>query len=79
MRLIACHAPHLLSNSQSDAFINFIKDRWTMNEEANWETLEKVMKWMRENDTGLDPQLLATLNAFYSRRLSEIGLDFPTT
>ena len=32
MRLIACHAPHLLSNSQADTFVNFIKDRWTLTE-----------------------------------------------
>ena len=79
MRLIACHAPHLLSNSQSDAFINFIKDRWTQNEEAKWETVEKVTKWIRENTNKSDPQTLETLNDFYSRRLSEIGLDFPAT
>ena len=79
MRLIACHAPHLLSNSQSDAFINFIKDRWTQNEEAKWETVEKVTKWIRENTNISDPQTLETLNGFYSRRLSEIGLDFPAT
>ena len=79
MRLIACHAPHLLSNSQSDAFVNFIRDRWVPNEEAKWETVEKVAKWMRENDTEFDPQKLATFNAFYSRRLSEVGLDFSAT
>ena len=79
MRLIACHAPHLLSNSQSDAFINFIKDRWTQNEEAKWETVEKVIKWLGENTNKSDPETLETLNGFYSRRLSEIGLDFPAT
>ena len=79
MRLIACHAPHLLSNSQSNTFINFIQDRWTQNEEAKWETVEKVTKWIRENTNISDPQTLETLNGFYSRRLSEIGLDFPAT
>jgi len=79
MRLIACHAPHLLTNSQSDAFINFIKDRWTQNEEAKWETIEKVTKWIRENNSKLDSKTLENLNGFYSRRLSEIGLDFPAT
>ena len=79
MRLIARHAPHLLSNSQSDAFINFIKDRWTQNEEAKWETVEKVIKWIGENTNKSDPETLETLNGFYSRRLSEIGLDFPAT
>ncbi len=79
MRLIACHAPHLLSNSQSDAFVNFIKDRWVHNEEAKWQTAEKVRKWVGENDKKLDPKLLAAFNAFYSRRLSEVGLDFPAT
>ena len=68
-----------LSNSQSDAFVNFIRDRWVPNEEAKWETVEKVAKWMRENDTEFDPQKLATLNAFYSRRLNEVGLDFPAS
>ena len=79
MRLIACHAPHLLSNSQSDAFINFIKHRWTLNEEAKWETVEKVTKWIRDNTTKSDPKTLETLNSFYSTRLREIGLDFPAT
>jgi len=79
MRLIACHAPHLLTNSQSNAFINFIKDRWAINEEANWETIEKVTKWIRENKSNLDPKTLETLNSFYFRRLSEVGLDFPAT
>ena len=79
MRLIACHAPHLLSNSQSDNFINFIKDRWTRNEEAKWETVEKVTKWIRDNTTKSDPKTLETLNSFYSTRLREIGLDFPAT
>ena len=79
MRLIACHAPHLLSNSQSDAFVNFIRDRWVPNEEVKWETVEKVTKWMTENDTEFDPQKLITLNAFYSRRLNEVGLDFPAS
>ena len=79
MRLIACHAPHLLSNSQSDAFFNFIRDRWASSEEAKWETADKVTKWITENGTKLDQETLENLNSFYSRRLSEVGLDFPTT
>ena len=79
MRLIACHAPHLLSNSQSDAFFNFIRDRWASSEEAKWETADKVTKWITENGTKLDQETLENLNSFYSRRLSEVGLDFLTT
>ena len=79
MRLVACHAPHLLSNSQSNAFVNFIKDRWTFTEEAKWETVEKVKEWIKNNDAELDPKTLATFKAFYSRRLNEVGLDLPSS
>ena len=76
MRLIACHAPYLLSNSQADAFVNFIKDRWTLTEGAKWETLETVKKWLKNSEAELDPETLATFKTFYSRRLNEVGLDF---
>jgi len=47
--------------------------RWA---EAQWETLEKVKKWLKNSDAELDPKTLATFKAFYSRRLNEVGLGF---
>ena len=76
MRLIACHAPYLLSNAQADAFVSFIKDRWTLTEGAKWETLETVKKGLKNSEAELDPKTLATFKAFYSRRLNEVGLGF---
>ena len=76
MRLIACHAPHLLSNSQKDSFVNFIRDRWSQTGKTGWETAEKVSdaldKMASEGEGGVE--VLQNYRNFYNERLQEVGI-----
>ena len=76
MRLIACHAPHLLSNSQQDSFINFIQDRWSQTEKTDWETVEKVSEALNKMESGVegDVEVLQNYRNFYNKRLQEAGI-----
>jgi len=76
MRLIASHAPQLLSNSQKDSFINFIRDRWSQTGKTDWETLEKVSEALNKMESGGegDVEVLQNYRNFYNKRLQEAGI-----
>ena len=76
MRLIASHAPQLLSNSQQDSFINFIRDRWSQIGKTDWETVEKVSEALNKMESGFegDVEVLQNYKNFYNKRLQEAGI-----
>ena len=76
MRLIASHAPQLLSNSQKVSFINFIRDRWGQTGKTDWETIEKVSEALNKMESGgeVAGEVLQNYRNFYNKRLQEAGI-----
>ncbi len=67
-RLVACHAPSLLSDSERRRYISWRRERWNAaaDTEVEWMTLEKAREALVEMQAAaaLDPAMLGEMEAF---------------